>query len=381
MLSSLFQQPQPGGQPGQNQPHAQPMAETAEWRTGRSFSKAIISALPSESVLRAEESKQARALLELLPEKIKELPYQDFSLLMGMATSFITECSQYHTTRRELAKLQTEWDEHPDPNKREQLADRINHRVKEFAHRPRSFSERLQEHTDALISGANVWRKGVSILSPAATAALEMLCKLSEYDAQMRPQMLAKKKDVFSAPIDELFANEILRLLRLSFPGGVNVRNPALKSPGQGVFQDFESLEIGIGDHSVGVKLTPCQAGYRYEVTAGRGAQATQGVLFFNDAVLCGRPGGVPFSIAGVDFSLPSAALITEIPIEAERVSRAAIEICALKSGGVVVVNRGSRHPVVYRMQECQGKWISGIHESRVCEDGLLGETREQEIK
>lgn len=352
----------------------------AEWKTNRSFGEAFRKVLPSEDTLSSQEAKLARSLLEILPDQVKALSYQDFRLLMGMAAEVVGQYSNYQKKATAYIKACQDALSKVSEVERPEVEKKIQESLRNLEReRPRSLEERLQEQSEVLKGGVDVWRHGVNILSPEALPVVETLRKLLVLDTQMQPPMLAQPEARVGPAADENFAHQMLRLLRVCFPGGVNIRHPEQTDPRHGVFRDFESLKIGICDFHAGVILTPCSAGYRYEVRGAEDAQSERGVILPGQTLLLGRPGGISFSVAGVNAKLPRDDISPEIAISAPHVSRAAIEIAALPAGGVVVVDRGSQSTVVFEAIE-HGKYrtmISGVFTSVAGDGGFLGKSQE----
>ena len=243
--------------------------------------------------------------------------------------------------------------------------------------RPFSLTERLQEQVNYLKAGA-LNPLGAATISPGGVAVVQSLLELAILDAKLQPPLPPGNQWRLAPPADYGFTSEVMRLLRLSFPGGINIRHPEQTAAGAGVFEDFSRLEITVGAAAPAIILSPSKEGYRYEVPKGRDGSGDYGVLAPGQTILCGRIGGIPLSIAGVRMRIGPEVIKTDVGLPGQGVSRAAIEIKALKHGGIIVVDRGSQNTVGFELTPHgrYGTVITGQFTS-VIVNGRLGQSQE----
>ncbi|NDC38990.1 MAG: hypothetical protein EBZ48_13225, partial [Proteobacteria bacterium] len=159
-----------------------PLDPDIEWRTGRSFTKAIQDRLPSEESLTGSESKQALAILRRLPDEIAKLPYPDYQKLVAMAfvctDEYHKHCGRFVSFHRDAEMARSQLKD-PTEQKLQELLQRqaaeLHSLIKaaqeldpEFLSKspPKTITERLSELLRALEGDEKVHRRGLEVLSP-----------------------------------------------------------------------------------------------------------------------------------------------------------------------------------------------------------------------
>lgn len=319
-----------------------------------------------------QKSKEVLGILKDLADGFNQLSYSDFRLLGRI---LISQINREHDLARKIGDvrdkaegLAKKLEGHRSPATINDVHRFIDDQLRDYArdNRPSSLRSRLVEQQEWLEGKKPIpWGEDNRVLDKASLSTVKGLIRLLDLHCEAGLPVKANADGLEASP-EKRFAEEMMRLLRLSVRGGVNIRQPSLSDPKAGVFSDFASLQIyfkGAQENRINIKQE--RPGV-YRVSTSNPEIAHNMVLIAGpgENIMCGREGGIPFDVAGVQFHVPrqlikmGAALGGE---SANTVSRAALDVQIVPpstdfpEGGVVLAVRCPRHEVIVKETERSG--------------------------
>lgn len=323
-------------------------------------------------VPRDKKSKEALGILRDLADGFNRLSYADFRMLGRILISQINRehdlARKIEAKRDEAEGVAQKLEGHRSPATIDEVHRFIDEKLRDYArdNRPSSLRSRLIEQQDWLEGKSPIpWGEESRVLDKASLSTVQGLIRLLDLHCEAGLPVKANANGLQATP-EKHFAEEMMRLLRLSVIGGVNLRQPSLSDPKAGVFTDFDSLQIYFkGARENRIKIQQERPGvYRISTLNPEEKHNTELIAGPGEHLMCGREGGIPFDLAGVQFQVSSQAINMRVALggeSARTVSRAALDVQIVPpstdfpEGGVVLAVRCPRHEVIVKETDHSG--------------------------